>query len=338
MSGPEPDALPLGDTPMYFVYLSLLNLSTPCQLSFMNCPDNICMLPIKPTKQAFISLAFCPTAERIRLWPGMERALVVCVAVSILFSFVTFWLVLQLGAVPAAASTSKPKIYLWAWERCDDLKSLPSDLGVAYLAATVRIEGDSVVCVPRRQPLLVPPGIELISVFRIEVLHGHKAKLDSAAIAGICRIIERWKNYPRVQSIQIDFDALQNERNFYRQLLEQLHRELPERCPLSITVLTSWCLFDRWMNDLPVAERIPMLFSMGRESSQVVAHLWKRGEFDEPSCRRSLGLSLDEPQVNGAVLGALRGREPLERIYIFSSKRWSPELVRQAIKLAQIVM
>src|SRR5437868_2712929 len=62
-----------------------------------------------------------------------------------------------------------PRIFLWAWERPEDLTLIdPSRVGVAYLAGTIYLSDDLVHERPRMQPLLVPPGTDLIAVVRIE--------------------------------------------------------------------------------------------------------------------------------------------------------------------------
>ncbi|HEY9757020.1 MAG TPA: hypothetical protein V6C97_17775 [Oculatellaceae cyanobacterium] len=288
------------------------------------------------TKQSLNTFPCAGFGSAIFKRDSIKRRSVLLLAFAFIVTSVAQYVTLisRPACISAYAAASRPKIFLWAWERRDDLKTIPADYGVAYLAATIRIVGDRVVSVPRRQPLFVPRDIELISVFRIEVLHGRKPKLDDRAIENICKIIGRWKNYPRAESVQIDFDALQSERGFYSRLLKRLQTELPAQCPVAITALTSWCLCDNWMKDLPVAEKIPMLFSMGRESSGVVAHLSRVGAFDNESCRQSLGVSLDEAKVNDSVLSSLCGHEQIARLYIFSSQQWSPELVSAAVKLA----
>ena len=59
---------------------------------------------------------------------------------------------------------------LWAWERPEDLRFIDTDrVGVAFLAATAILRGDTVVPRPRMQPLQVPPGTTLKAVVRVEV-------------------------------------------------------------------------------------------------------------------------------------------------------------------------
>ena len=83
--------------------------------------------------------------------------------------------------------------------------------------------------------------------------------------------------------------------------------------PISITALASWCLGDRWLEDLPIDEAVPMLFRMGTDEEPVRAAL-ARGDFHDPRCRFSYGLATDEP------LPALR---PGRRLYLFHPNAWT---------------
>src|ERR1700682_2345616 len=52
-----------------------------------------------------------------------------------------------------------PRIMLWAWERPEKLDFINSrEIGVAFLARTIRIHGGLVTVRPRLQPLVVAPG------------------------------------------------------------------------------------------------------------------------------------------------------------------------------------
>jgi hypothetical protein len=59
---------------------------------------------------------------------------------------------------------------------------------------------------------------------------------------------------PGISGIQVDFDATASERRFYRELVIDLRRLLPDSVPLSITALASWCLDDNWISGLPADE------------------------------------------------------------------------------------
>jgi len=198
-----------------------------------------------------------------------------------------------------------PRVFLWAWERPEDLRWLdPRSTGVAFLAATVCPREDGVGMRPRLQPLRLPPGAVLMAVVRLES-GGHAAGADAArtaqAIAGSAAM-------PGVRALQVDFDAVASERRFYRALLAQLRSRLPARVPVSITALASWCESDGWIAGLPVAEAVPMLFRMGPD------HYTPGSSFPGALCRSSVGISTDE----------LPSRIPSgRRVYVFDPRPWS---------------
>ena len=235
-----------------------------------------------------------------------------------------------------ARMSELPHVVLWAWERPEDLRTLTPDVGVAYLAATFRIVGDRVITLPRMQPLMVRKNVPLISVFRIEVDERKRTELTDKCARQLCKKICRFANVPRTQATQIDFDALLDERDFYSILLTYLRASLPASHPISITALVSWCTCDNWMKKLPIDESVPMFFSMGPETHNILAGVDMGRRFMDTRCDQSLGISLDEPAVNSMVVPhALRHKrkEPI-RIYIFSKMTWREDSIRRAIQIS----
>jgi hypothetical protein len=115
-------------------------------------------------------------------------------------------------------------------------------------------------------------------------------------------------------ALQIDFDAAESERAFYRELLQALAGRLGPEAKISITALASWCLDDRWLAGVPIAEAVPMLFDMGREGEAVRGRLDKGEDFREPLCRGSYGLATYQPWP----------RLKSERaIYVFADRPWT---------------
>jgi hypothetical protein len=101
-----------------------------------------------------------------------------------------------------------------------------------------------------------------------------------------------------VRAIQIDFDVTVSERNFYKSLIEELRRELPENLPLTVTALASWCVGaagDRWLREMPADEAVPMIFRMGADDKPIREFLARDNDWREPLCRGSYGVALDEP-------------------------------------------
>ena len=211
-----------------------------------------------------------------------------------------------------------PRVILWAWERPEDLKTIDTTrFAVAFLAQTLVLKGDDVVFNPRHQPLDISPETKLIAVTRIESQKqtGQPAALNEAQKQKAISLILRTRELRNVSAIQIDFDAASSEREFYRALLRDVRAKLPDNVPLSMTALASFCVGDRWLDDLPIDEAVPMIFRMGADD-QAIKNLLASGEdFREPLCQRSYGIAADEPfEIKF---------KPDRRVYVFNDRSWS---------------
>ena len=217
-----------------------------------------------------------------------------------------------------------PRVILWAWERPVALDFIDTrEVGVAFLAKTIFLRGETTQNRPRLQPLSVPQGTVLIAVARIESDRHTPPRLSPEQLAQTVSEIAELARMPNIAAIQIDFDAKLSERDFYRDLIIEIRRRLPAQLPLSITALASWCTHDDWLTGLPLDEAVPMLFRMGVDERQVVSYLNTGAEFRPALCRNSAGISTDE------ILPALPSAR---RFYIFSTTDWSPVNVRHMIE------
>lgn len=215
------------------------------------------------------------------------------------------------------ASTSGGRTVVWAWERPEDLRFPDaSKFSVAFLSQTLELTGNEVVFIPRRQPLDVAPGTRLIAVTRIETTRdpAKRATLSVEQLRNVVERLETSAKLPSVSELQIDFDATASEREFYKDLLKEARDTLPANVPISMTALVSWCMNDRWLADLPVADAIPMLFDIGSEEKAVRQFLASGNDWQEPKCRASYGLSINTPRIDGLK----RGRTA----YFFKSSAW----------------
>ena len=226
----------------------------------------------------------------------------------------------------ATLNKEMPAKILWAWERPEDLRFLDADkFGVAFLAQTLVLQNDEVVFRPRRQSLLVAPNTYLIAVTRIETdKQSKRANLSEKQLMRVVDFVEKTLELRNVKAIQIDFDAIVSERDFYRGVINQLKQNLPENTPLTITALASWCVGDAWFQDFPVDEAVPMAFEMGADDQTMRQFLTRENDWREPLCRSSYGISADEP-LNVKF-------KPNRRFFYFKSKAWEKSDVE---KLAQ---
>lgn len=220
-----------------------------------------------------------------------------------------------------------PRVVLWAWERPEDLNFIdPRDIGIAFLVKTLYLRGDNVYIRPRLQPIRPPQGAALIAVVRVESSHTEKPSLSPDQRNKVVSAILELRYEPEIIAIQVDFDSKSSERNFYREMLFNIRHQIPQSMGLSITALASWCIYDNWIQDLPIDEAIPMLFRMGTDSQYVQLYLNKGNDFTHPLCRRSLGLSTSEPLPR-----LPKGR----RLYFFHPRAWSPDAVLKTMKEAR---
>lgn len=252
---------------------------------------------------------------------------------------------------------AEPQLILWSWERPDDLRMVSTvNFEVAFLVATLKLHGTKVNVVPRRQPLRMNSDVRKTAVVRIEVDDArkpigktdedpHKTLGKEQATKGVHTTLGEEQATKAVQAIlqavhnlkisrvQIDFDARENERDFYKLLLKKLRESLPPHLELSMTALASWCLGDHWISDLPVSEKVPMVFRLGVDHDKIARDLAAGKQFC-PDCSKAVGISIDEPALAQQMMRGLRtSRASPDRVYVFNPKPWNKSAVQMLLKL-----
>jgi hypothetical protein len=203
-----------------------------------------------------------------------------------------------------------PPITVWSWERREDLRALNTQrFAVAYLDQTLTI-GLTVWSQPRRDTVVFPGSSVHIPVVRIEASSNAvlNAENRSDAVAAILASARE----QGIAAVQIDFDATRSQRQFYRDLLIDVRRQMPAKLPLSITALASWCSWDSWLSDLPVDEAVPMMFRMEPDRHRAPPDV-DDFRIREPLCQSSVGVSTTEPWPSH-ITG--------KRIYVFADNGW----------------
>jgi hypothetical protein len=249
----------------------------------------------------------------------------------VIFSLITLLLVCYAvrsrepnRSAPSFALDRLPSIILWAWERPENLSFLDTrQVGVAYLAKTLRLRGDRVVEKPRLQPLTVPDGTRMIAVARIETDRSDTPSLSGPQLEILVDEISEMGEMPGVVALQVDFDATTSERSFYREAILRLRARMHPLLPLSITAFGSWCEGDNWLGSLPVDEAVPMLFRMGVDRERILSRVESHAGFTAKPCQASVGVSTDE---------IVSLTFTTKRIYIFSPKPWSEDSFRTAME------
>ncbi len=193
---------------------------------------------------------------------------------------------------------------LWAWDRYEDLRFLkPGEAEVAGLLVTIQMKNGKGNPWFRHLPLLVPEGVPLYGVARLES--------DGSGLPGVVDVALwiRLLRGGKLPVLQVDFDARESERDWYARLLKDLRRTHK----VSITALASWCLDKPWFE--AGGEAVPMLFRMGPDRGRILARLRRQGGFAN-ECAGAVGLATDEP---------LAWRPDASRVYLFHPTRWTRE-------------
>ena len=196
-------------------------------------------------------------------WAHFATACVVCVAAFLSVMAARPRLTYRQGSLKIAGkyfsdiagsreASRLPQVVLWAWERREDLRFLgPGKQGVAFLARTIQLRSlhagngatdSGIEMRPRLQPLIVAEGTPLMAVVRIESSNdlwhqgSHQgAQTASAPAVPLYTETQRERvaamavdaaRLPRVEALQIDFDATEREQAFYGALLEDVRRRL----------------------------------------------------------------------------------------------------------------
>lgn len=256
--------------------------------------------------------------------PILALAGVTLILASLAYGFSKVSSVISKRSATAARLDQLPRVVLWAWERPSDLRFInPKETGVAFLARTIRLRSTEVVVRPRLQPLSLPETAQVIAVARVETDSVNKPDLSDQQRQKLAEAIAEMVRLPNVSHIQIDFDATLTERKFYREVIVEVRRRLPDTIGLSITALASWCTYDNWLSDLPIDEAVPMLFRMAGDGKQIANRLDAGEDFIAPPCRHSYGISRDEPRSS---LSSAR------RLYVFNPDPWTEDSVRAILE------
>lgn len=239
-------------------------------------------------------------------------------------------------AVEKSSGTASEWV-LWAWQRPEDFRFLarweaPGTVSVAVLMATLRWSAKGREVVPRRHPLVIPAGLPLTAVVRLESSRLRSKPLREEDFQWLVDQILGVLDDRRMATLQLDFDARVSERGAYRELLRRLRRRLPAGIGLEITALAHWCLGDPWIEDLPVDAAIPMLFRMGPEDRGIRRRLGESPSAMAAVCGGRLsggrlsggtyGFSTDEPTV-AAAAGS--------RIFLFHPEPWTRQALVDAM-------
>ncbi len=216
-------------------------------------------------------------------------------------------------APPHPALANLPKQILWAWERPEDLRWLPTDMGVAYVASSIMLRGDKALIRRRTAPLLLADNTALVPVLHVDVSWSFPPTKTQQQIDTITAELLRVAKRANRNVVQLDFEVGRSQRDFLADTIAAARTRLNPAIALSSTAIASWCLDDYWIAGIRADEVIPMAFRMGRDQHALRQRILQQKGFTRERCRTAIGFSSDEPMM---VVNT--GRH-----YYFSPKSWT---------------
>lgn len=209
------------------------------------------------------------------------------------------------------ALQSMPKQMLWAWERAEDLRWLPTDVGVAYVASAIMLKGEFAQRRLRAHPLLLRTDTPRMPVVHVDASWRQPPALSAAQKK---QIVEEVVRVAAGQTmVQLDFEVRQSQRVFLQDVVAEIRARLPAQTGLSMTALASWCSGDYWLAQMQADEIVPMIFRMGTDQQVLRRQIRRDAGFAYANCNRAIGFADDEP-----ILSARAARR-----YYFSASAWS---------------
>ena len=227
--------------------------------------------------------------------------------------------------IPHPALATHAKKNVWAWQRPEDLRFLPSNVGVAYVATSVNLENNQAYVYPRMHPLLVNPNTRIIPVVHVDASWRKPPTLNDAQAQAIVDALVHaatlGNSNANSNTVQLDFEVRRSQQKFLNLVVTKARQSLPKTTALSMTALASWCAGDDWLGKMPADEIVPMAFRMAAGDVAIRQLLAKRGHFKPENCQTAIGTALDEPIV---ILDSTNIRR-----YYFSPKPWTHALWQQ---------
>lgn len=214
----------------------------------------------------------------------------------------------------ASALAAEPRIYLWAWDRPEDLRFLRPETGVAYFAGEIDLGAKSPAFRPRKKPLLLPEGHPTLPVLHVRAHRNHSYGISEQHL--ILDGIRQLTANGRASRLQLDFEVFHSQREFYKGLIRSIKEENPN-LRLSVTALASWCRGNSWLAGLGIHEIVPMLFDPSHKNNGARHFLPQ-----DSLCQDAVGLATYE---------GYETLRPAKTYYLFSNRAWRRDDLTQML-------
>lgn len=181
----------------------------------------------------------------------------------------------------------------WVWFSSDAPTAVQE---VSVLTESIHFIGEHIEIRHRMRALEIEPGTKVTPTVHVHQdsarpLHlsaRHAAVIESTLVAASRRSTSQW--------VQLDFEAFDEQQDFYVDLVKTLRKRLPAALKLSVTVRAGWCDKPALLASLAADEVVPMFFRMGKAADGYRERLTAKPESLAPRCReQAIGLARQEP-------------------------------------------
>lgn len=207
------------------------------------------------------------------------------------------------------------KIYLYAWDRPENFSFLENKIfnkpTIVFLAGSIVLHPGSVEYTNRKNTLITPKNIVKLPVIRIDDSGDNEFSKKTEEIRKF--IVEICKSYPECQ---LDFDAKESQYGSYRDLISKVKANLPDT-KISLTALASWCAIGSWLDNMPAAYAVPMLYRLGEEESAIKKGIDGSWFMANKLCKDNIAFSTDELNFNFRQY--IKGRN----VFLFNPEPWT---------------
>ncbi len=240
------------------------------------------------------------------------------------FFVIVISLGVALGLISYFSSEHKKKfdqrIYLYAWEREEDLSFLKNyeNVGIALFALQIDLYNDHIVSHERTTSVVAPPGKKIVPVIRVDIKENSPA-LPEKAIKLISNICNRslWRE------CQIDFDFKETQKSFYIAFMNDVAKQLNKDIKLTATSLPSYCYQGDFYKTISVAYVVPLLIDVGADEGYLKNV--KKDPFQGEKCGTAIGVGTYQGTYPTRIF-------PRKEVYLFSNRAWTKKRFEQEVK------
>ncbi len=212
------------------------------------------------------------------------------------------------------------RIYLYAWERQEDLSFLKNyeNVGIALFALQINLYSDHIVSHERTTSIVAPHGKKTVPVIRVDIKENSPA-LSEKAIKLTSNICNRslWRE------CQLDFDFKETQKPFYLTFVNDVAKQLDHDVTLTATSLPSYCYQGDFYKTISVAYVVPLLIDVGAD--QVFLKSKNESPFKGEKCGKAVGVSTYQGKYSPRVFSD-------KEVYLFSNTAWTKERFEQEVK------